>query len=157
MLLPPFWRKLVLTTHVATSVGFIGAVAAFLALAVAGLDGDAAVYPALPIMTWWVIVPLAVVSLLIGVVSSLGTPWGLLQHYWVATKLVLTILALGVLLLQTRTIDRLADVARAGGIGPASLEGQTAMVLHGGGGLGVLLLMIVLSVFKPRGITGLRL
>ena len=153
----PFWRKLVLTLHVTTSVGFIGAVAAFLALAIVGLGGDVAIYPALPIMIWWIIVPLAVASLLIGVVSSLGTPWGLLKHYWVAVKLLLTIVALGVLLLQTRTIDRLASLARAGGIGPESLEGQTAMVLHGGGGLAVLLAMTVLSVFKPRGITGLDL
>lgn len=151
----PFWRKLLLTLHVVTSVGFIGAVAAFLALAIVGLDGAAAIYLALPIVTWWVIVPLAAAALLVGMVSSVATPWGLLRHYWVAVKLVLTLIALVVLLLQTRTIDRLAMMAQAGQIGPASLEGQSAMVLHGSGGLAVLLVMALLSVFKPRGVTGL--
>ena len=154
----PFWRKLLLTLHVVTSIGFIGAVAAFLALAIVGLGGAVAIYLALPIVTWWVIVPLAAASLLVGIVSSVGTPsWGLLRHYWVAVKLVLTLIALVVLLLQTRTIDRLAMMARAGQIGPASLEGQSAMVLHGSGGLAVLLVMAVLSLFKPRGVTGLTL
>ena len=51
----PGWRRALLTLHVATSVGFIGAVAAFLALAIAGVSGAPAVYLALPIIIWPVI------------------------------------------------------------------------------------------------------
>src|SRR5437899_2269732 len=109
-------RKLILTAHVTSSVGWMGAVACFLALAIAGLAGreDHAVraaYVAMKMTTWAVIVPLCLASLLTGLIESLATPWGLLQHYWVLAKLVLTALATVVLLVHTRPIDLLAHAA----------------------------------------------
>ena len=84
MIASPAWRKLTLFLHVTTGIGFIGAVAAFLALAIAGvMTAPPAVYEALRIITWAVVVPLAFASLGIGIVSSLTTPWGLVKHYWV--------------------------------------------------------------------------
>ena len=81
MLVPAACRKLLLVVHVGTSVGFPGAVAGFLALAIVGAtSGDAVVvrstYIAMAVMTWDVIVPLAAASLLIGIVESLVTPVG---------------------------------------------------------------------------------
>nr|BFE80578.1 hypothetical protein GCM10020093_031790 [Planobispora longispora] len=38
--MPPRLRKLALTAHVTSSVGWLGAVAAFLVLALAGLSGQ---------------------------------------------------------------------------------------------------------------------
>ena len=76
--------------------------------------GDAqmvrAVYLAMKLTTWFVIVPLAFVSLVSGIMSSLGTCWGLLGHYWVLLKLLITIRATIVLLIHTRPIDRLASI-----------------------------------------------
>ncbi|MFE3559240.1 hypothetical protein ACFXKW_30930 [Streptomyces sp. NPDC059193] len=85
-LLPPRLRKLTLTLHVTASVGWLGAVAAFLALAVAGLTSGASqtvrgAYLAMDVIGWYVIVPFSVASLLTGVVQSFGTVWGLLRHY----------------------------------------------------------------------------
>ncbi|HYR11547.1 MAG TPA: hypothetical protein VEQ60_27440, partial [Longimicrobium sp.] len=82
MTLGSWLRKLALTAHVACSVGWLGAVAGFLALAVAGLASRdprtvAAVYPAMELITMYVIVPLSLASLLTGLIQSLGTPWGL--------------------------------------------------------------------------------
>lgn len=148
-MLSPGWRKAVLFIHVATSVGFVGAVGAFLVLAIAGLDG-APVYAAMGLITWGVIVPLAFASLLIGIVSAMATPWGLWRYYWVVAKLGLTLLAVVVLMLQTRTIAALAAASSLAGM----REAQTAMILHSGGGLVVLLLATVLSIAKPRGLTG---
>lgn len=157
MTLSPPWRKFVLLLHITSSVGFMGAVAGFVALAVAGLTSGTsplalAVYPAMRVVTWDVIVPLAVASVMIGVVQSLGTPWGLFRYYWVIIKLALSLVALGVLLLQLETVDMLATMAAAGG-----LDGMTgarfSMALHGTGGLLVLLAANVLSVYKPRGVT----
>src|SRR6476469_7788565 len=109
MIMPPNARKLALATHVATTVGSLGAVAAFLALALSGLASqDAgirhAVYPAMELITWFVIVPVILASLLSGIVSSVGTPWGLFRHYWVVVKLLLTVFAAVVLLFQLRPI-----------------------------------------------------
>jgi hypothetical protein len=96
--MPPRLRKLALTTHITSSVGWLGAVAGFLVLAVAGLTSrDAqmarAAYVTMELTTWFVIVPFAFASLLSGLVVSLGTSWGLFRHYWVLIKLLITILS----------------------------------------------------------------
>ena len=101
----PGIRKLALTAHVTSSVGWLGAVGGFLALAIAGLIGRdeltvRSVYLATELTTWVVIVPLAFASLLTGLIVALGTPWGLFRHYWVFVKFMLTILATTLLLLH---------------------------------------------------------
>jgi len=110
----PGVRKLALTVHVVFSVGAIGAVAAFIALAIAGLiNPDAglvrAAYPAMELTTWFVIVPLVIASLLTGIVQSLGTTWGLFRYYWVVAKLALTAFATLVLLIHTQPIRIMAS------------------------------------------------
>ena len=105
MTMTPRLRKFALTAHVTSSVGWFGAVAGFLALAITGLAGrDAhrvqAAYLAMESVSWLVIVPLSLASLVTGLAQALGTPWGLFRHYWVVIKLVMTVLATAVLLLH---------------------------------------------------------
>lgn len=152
----PGLRKFVLTAHVTSSVGWLGAVVGFLALVVAALTSqDAqtvrAAWIAMELTGWFAIVPLALASLLTGLVMSLGTPWGLFRHYWVLFKLLLTILATIVLLLNMQTVSFLAGVAAE--TGSADLGGLRGELLHAGGGLLVLLVNTILSVYKPRGMT----
>ncbi len=151
-------RKLALIAHITSSVGWMGAVAAYLALAVVAVTRqDApvvrAAYLAMEVVASVVIVPLALGSLLTGLISSLGTHWGLFRHYWVLIKFVITILATIVLLLQLEPISYLADVARAPTVSSAARREAAGQVLHAGGGLLVLLMAQVLSVYKPRGMT----
>jgi len=159
MILPPRLRRLLLTAHIAVSVGTMGAVAGFLALATVGTatrDGAlaAAVYPAMRLVTWAVIVPLVVASLLTGIVQALGTRWGLFRHYWVLIKLALTVLVAVVLLLQLSAIDYLADAASRGLLnGSAFASIRASLVVHATGGLVVLLAATLLSVYKPPGLT----
>ncbi len=61
-----------------------------------------------------VIVPLAIASVVIGTLDALGTPWGLLQHYWVLLRFVLTLVARVVLLVDRQTIGSLAEAAGSG-------------------------------------------
>lgn len=149
---------MLLLLHIVSSLGFLGAVAGFFAMAIVGITATdesvvRGIYVAMAIVTWEVIVPLATASLLIGVVQALLTPWGLFRHYWVVIKLVLTVLAYAVLLVRTSTVNDLANVAMSG---PVTAMGQAKMTLlvHSGGGLIVLLVVTVLSVYKPRGLTG---
>lgn len=149
-------RKLVLTAHITSAVGWLGAAAGFLALAVAGVTSqDAqmvrAVYLAAEPLTRLVLVPLSLASLLTGLVQSLGTPWGLFRHYWVVFKLVLTVFAAVVLLQYTQTVSYFAGVAAE--VDSADLSGLRSYLLHSGGGLLVLLVTMVLGVYKPRGLT----
>src|SRR5205807_5507006 len=64
MIMSPGLRKFALTVHVTSSIGWFGAVAAFLTLAVAGLTSQdvkyvRAAYLAMELTTWFVIIPLA--------------------------------------------------------------------------------------------------
>jgi hypothetical protein len=159
MTMDPGLRKLARTAHVTTSVGWLGAVAGFLALAVAGLaSGDAgivrAAYVAMELVTWWVIVPLCLAALLTGLVQSLGTTWGLFRHYWVVMKLGLTIVATVILLLHTQPIAWMADVAADTALSVGDYRRlRTQLVADAVAALVVLLLTTTLSVYKPRGVT----
>ena len=80
MIMPQNIRKLALTAHIASSVGWLGAVGVFLALAVTGLTSQdpkrvRAVYLAMDVSGWYVIVPLCFASLATGLIQSLGTTW----------------------------------------------------------------------------------
>jgi hypothetical protein len=159
MTMTPGVRKFALTAHVTSSVGWLGSLAGFLALAVAGLTCDdpllvRGAYLALEVIAGFVIVPLALASLLTGLVQSLGTTWGLLRHYWVVIKFIITVVATVVLLLQLQPIGYLADVAAEPTLSGSDLrEPRMSLVVHAGGGLLVLLVPTILSVYKPRGMT----
>lgn len=108
--------------------------------------------------TWCVIVPLSIASLVTGIVSSLGTPWGLLRHYWVLMKLVITLFSTVILVIHMRPIEVLSGAAQAMAVFDTRPHGaQTMMVMASGAALGVLLVLTALSVYKPRGMTGISL
>jgi hypothetical protein len=146
MTMAPGLRKLALTAHISSSVGWLGAIAAFLALAIAGLTRqDAQLVRATALgmeaIGWFVLVPLSLASLLSGLVQSLGTEWGLFRHYWILAKLLINVLANIVLLLFMRQL------------GSSAYSGSDAPVVHAAVALSLLLLATVLSVYKPRGVT----
>lgn len=159
MIMPPPLRKLALTAHVTSSIGWFGAVAAFLALALVGMTSRdqelvRAAYLAAELTTRFVIVPLAFLSLGTGIISSLFTKWGLFRYYWVLMKLVITIVATLILLVHMQPIELLARVTATTAVAGASLQSQQLqMVVASSLALVVLLVLTVLSVYKPRGMT----
>ena len=152
-------RNLVLTAHITCSVGLLGAVAAFLALSIAGLIAHdsqiiRAAYLTMPLIARLVIVPLAIASLLTGLIQSLSTSWGLFRHYWVLGKFVLTTLATVVLLAKMELITYAAKLAGEAILPGADLRAAGfELMIHSAGGLFVLLVPMVLSVYKPLGLT----
>lgn len=158
MTMTPNLRKFALTAHITASVGWVGAVVAYLALAVVTRTSqDAqmvrAAYLALDPITGYVLVPSAFASLLTGLVMSLGTPWGLFRHYWVVFKLVLTVFATIILLGFTQTMTRMVGVASDPTTSIADLRAMGAGMGHAVGALVVLLVITILSVYKPQGMT----
>lgn len=180
MTLTPGLRKLVLSLHLAVSVGWIGAIVAYVSLAVAAMSRQDAqtvrgAWMAMEVTIRFVIVPLALGSLLTGLVMALGTKWGLFRHYWVLISLVLTIFATAVLLSHVQTVRALAEVAaewdaaavpgrqsrsgqeqpheQAAHLAEQLIAGLPGELLHAGGGLAVLLVVQVLNVYKPVGMT----
>jgi hypothetical protein len=158
MIMPPALRKFMLAVHLTLSVGWIGAVAAYIPFDVATVTARDAqtlrtAYLAMESIARSVIVPLALASLLTGLVVSLGTKWGLFRHYWVLISLVLTTLATVVLLVETRTISALAAMAADPTTSIVHLRAMPSTLGHSVGGTVVLLVILVLNVYKPRGMT----
>jgi uncharacterized membrane protein len=158
VIMPPALRKFALAAHLTLSVGWVGAVAAYMALDVlAASRQDAqtlrAAYLGMESIARYVIVPLAIASLLTGLVMSVGTKWGLFRHYWVLISLLLTIFATAVLLVETRTISHFADIAADPTTSSEDLRALGSTLVHSIGGTVVLLVILVLNVYKPEGMT----
>ena len=159
MTLTPRARKLTLTAHVVASVGWLGAVVAFLGLAVVGLASEEAetvrgVYLVMEPAAWLVLVPLAFASLVTGLVQSLTTAWGLVRHYWVVAKLAINVLATFVLLMYMETFAVMAERA-ADPSAELRVVRTVSPVLHAALASMLLLAATILAVYKPRGVTPL--
>jgi hypothetical protein len=156
--MPPRVRKFALSVHITFSVGWIGAVAAYIALDVTTATSQdrqtlRTAYLAMELIARYVIVPLAFASLLTGIVMSLGTKWGLFRHYWVLISLMLTMIATVVLLVETPTISFFAHLAADPTTSDDDLRSLGSTLVHSVGGTVVLLVILVLNMYKPEGMT----
>lgn len=90
-------------------------------------------------------------SKLTGILMALGTKWGLFRHYWVLISFALTVFDTIVLVLHMPDVSVMAYAAQlAEG---ANLEALGGELLHPGLGLVVLLVIQVLNLYKPQGMT----
>lgn len=172
-LLSPGWRKFTLATHLALSVGWIGAVIVYVVFVVTAMNSTdeqtlRAMWAAMDHAGRVAIVPLALGSLVTGLIISMGTKWGLVRYYWVIISLVLTILATLVLLEHMQTVTLISQGGEtqshsemghdmtsetAGTETDRLRNGLPSELMHSGLGLVVLIVIQVLNVFKPKGVT----
>jgi hypothetical protein len=158
MLMSPGVRKFALAVHLTVSVGWLGAVAAYVALDITNATSQdvaalRAAYVGMESIASFVIVPLALASFVTGLIMSLGTKWGLFRHYWVVISFALTTIAAIVLLVETQVIRSLADMATDPTISPNELRAMPSTLPHSTGGTAVLLVILVLNIYKPQGLT----
>lgn len=152
-------RNLGLTAHITFSIGWFGAVSSFLVLAIAGVSSEKsqlvrAAYIAMELISWYVIVPFCLASFISGVVQSLITQWGLIRHYWIVAKLVLTILATIILLLHMTPISQLGEVATNQYLSGDQLYAlRVQLIADAAAALLVLIATIAISIYKPWGRT----
>lgn len=146
-------RKTLLVLHVATSVGSIGAVASFFVVAIMGLQGHVDIYSAASSIALYCVLPLTVLALVVGIVQSLISPWGLFEHYWVEVKLVATAIVVGALCAQLGNIVWLAELSPSALLEPAAMQAKMSLVVHSAAGLVPIMLAVILSVIKPKGLT----
>lgn len=147
--LSPTGRKALLTLHLVTSLGWLGADLVLLTLGIAGLRGadPEVVYPTAGLLVTYLFAPLSVAVWLIGVVSALTTPWGLLRWRWVLVKFGITTVMLGlVLLLLAPRIRHLGELGAA-----ASTHLRVDLVVAPTISTTLLLIATVLSTYKPWG------
>lgn len=158
-MMTPRVSKVALMAHVTSSVGWMGAVATFLALAIAGVTSTndqivRTAYLAMELIGWCVIVPFSIASLLTGLVQSLGTSWGLFRHYWIVAKLLITVFASVLLLVHMQVASRMASVVAGTTIGAGDFHGMRIQLVGDAvAAIIVLLVATALSVFKPQGMT----
>lgn len=159
----PTVRRIALTAHVTSSVGWLGAVVAYLALAVHGLTGGEAAtaraaFLSMELIGFYVIVPLSLATFATGLLQSLATEWGLFRHYWIIAKLAIAVVGTVILLVHMNTaVTSAAAIAADTSQSLDSLGHlRPQLVVHAGGGLIALVVATVLSIFKPWGKTGWR-
>jgi hypothetical protein len=159
MTMTPRLSRFVLTSHITFSVGWLGAVAVFIALAITGLtsrDSQLArsAYLAMELSSWFIIIPFCLASLITGLVQALGTKWGLFKHYWIVVKLFLTIAATILLLLHMQPISYLAGLASDTSFANTQEPWlRIQLIADAGAALLVLLAATTISVYKPWGKT----
>jgi MFS family permease len=159
----PALRTFTITAHVAFSVGWLGAVAAFLVLSIAGLTShDAEVvrgaYLSMDLISRFVIIPMCFAALVTGLLQALGTPWGLFRYYWILMKFGLAVVATIALLVHQfvvvaeaakRVSGAAAETLFSADLGPLKTELVRAPSLS----ILFLLVAATLGVYKPWGLT----
>jgi hypothetical protein len=156
-------RKLTITAHVAFSVGWLGAVAAFLVLSIAGLTShDAEVvrgaYLSMDLISRFIIIPMCFAALATGLLQALGTPWGLFRYYWILVKFGLAIFATLALLVHQFVVVAVAAKRVSGAAAETLFSADLVSLkteLVRAPSLAIVLLLVVttLGVYKPWGLT----
>ena len=159
----PALRKLTITAHVTFSVGWLGAVAAFLVLSIAGLTShDAEVvrgaYLSMDLISRFVIIPMCFAALATGLLQALGTPWGFFRYYWILLKFGLALFATIALLIHQFAVMAVAARRVSGAATETLFSTDLAPLkteLVRAPSLAILLLLVVttLGVYKPWGLT----
>ena len=155
--LSPRARKLFLWLHVGLSVSWLGLSLAMLVLSLTGqladdrrLAHDA--YRIMHVFDLVIVIPVVFLSIISGLVVSLGTKWGLIRYRWVLTKFLLSLTIPAVAGFQHLWISQLAErmstpsTATPGGLG-------LTLTLCITGYATILWTTTALSVWKPWGKT----
>ena len=149
--------KIVLTTHITFSVGWLGAVAVFLALAITGLNSQntelvRACLLAMKISTWFIIVPFCLTAFATGIIQAAWTKWDLLRYYWIVVKLFLTLASTILLLLHLQPISDLANAALQPGFSNSDPSPRIIdLIAKSGTAILILLFTTTISIYKPWG------
>ncbi|MQA10499.1 MAG: hypothetical protein GEU98_18470 [Pseudonocardiaceae bacterium] len=153
--LPRRWRQFVVLLHVILSVGWLGVAASALVLSIVAFFETRvpvlrAVYEFHGMLIAVLTRPIGIGAVVTGIILSLGTKWGLVRHYWVLTKFVLSI---GAILLSAMVQTELIEVGLAYANTPGSAElasAQSGILLVAIFHVVALGLSTGLSVYKPR-------
>jgi hypothetical protein len=149
-------RRAALVVHVSASVGWLGLTTGLLVLGItaAGTGSTAtaeAAYRSMKIFGDWLVVPVSLLSLLSGLILSLGTPWGLARHRWVYIKFWITLATTAASIVALRShIDHAAAAITAGQpVGSAA----TDLVIAPSVATATYLFVTAISILKPWGLT----
>ncbi|MEV7066972.1 DUF2269 domain-containing protein [Streptomyces collinus] len=148
-------RRAALVVHVIASAGWLGLTLGLLALGItAAANGSAATVEAsvrtMKLFADWLLLPVAFLTLLSGLLLSLGTKWGLARYRWVYTKFWLTLATTTATVFALRPgVNSAVTAVAAGGPLPDAGDVLFGPVVS----LSAYVFMTVISVLKPWGKT----
>ncbi|MDF3144262.1 MULTISPECIES: DUF2269 domain-containing protein [unclassified Streptomyces] len=148
-------RRVSLVVHVVAAASWLGLTLGLLALGITAATTGSAVtveasVRAMKLFADWLLLPVAFLTLVSGLVLSLGTQWGLARHRWVYVKFWVTLATTTATVFALRPGVNSAVAAVAGG-GPLPDAGD---VLFGPiVSLSAYVFMTVISILKPWGLT----
>lgn len=146
-----------LVIHIVSAVGWLGidvvlGVLVFTAMLTDDTRTAALCYQALELFAIWPLVIAGVACLVSGIVLGLGTKYGLVRYWWVATKLVLNIVLIALILFALRPgIYEAADYGRQLAEGPPVTAAPSDLIYPAIVAPTALLIAVILSVYKPWG------
>jgi uncharacterized membrane protein len=149
-------RQLLVFLHVVASLGWMGAGLANVVLAMtAGYTADADVrrvcYRMISSVDAFLVIPGAFTALVSGIVLAVVTPWGLARHWWVLSKLVLTV---AVIVYSTVGLGVWVEDSIAATTGSAAESPVAGLLAYGTlPNIVAFLFMTWVSVAKPWGAT----
>ncbi|MCF3118484.1 DUF2269 domain-containing protein [Streptomyces arenae] len=148
-------RRATLVVHVVGAAGWLGLTLGLLALALTAITTESptsieAAVRSMKVFTDWLVLPLALLTLLSGLLLSLGTPWGLARHRWVYAKFWLTLATTAASAFSLRPgINATAATVAAGD----PLTDPSGLIAGPIVSLSAYVFMTVISVLKPWGLT----
>ncbi|MBE1488375.1 hypothetical protein [Plantactinospora soyae] len=149
----PRTRKVWLTLHVGFSVGWLGVGLTMTVLAILGTTTDShtlrhGVYEVLHVVDLAAAIPSMFLSIITGLVVSLGTKWGLVRHWWVLAKFAISV---SIPLLAGTVESALADELARRTVEPTGVPGSSGVALAACLAAFTVALWVatVLSVVKP--------
>ncbi len=150
-------RRGVLIAHIASAGAWLGidvvmAVFIFTALLTDDAKVQALCYQALELFAVWPLLVTGLVCLVSGVILGLGSKWGLVRYWWVATKLALNLILTALVLVALRPeVIESAEQARRWVAGqPANLQVESLIYPPIVSPIALMIAM-TLAVIKPWG------
>ncbi|MFI2633873.1 DUF2269 domain-containing protein [Streptomyces collinus] len=148
-------RRAALVVHVVASASWLGLTLGLLALGITAATGGSAgtveaSVRAMKLFADWLLLPVAFLTLLSGLLLSLGTVWGLARYRWVYTKFWLTLATTTATVFALRPgVNSAVTAVAAGGPLPDAGDVLFGPVVS----LSAYVFMTVISVLKPWGKT----
>ncbi|MGP3926134.1 2Fe-2S iron-sulfur cluster-binding protein [Streptomyces sp. 8N616] len=148
-------RKVWLMLHIGFSVSWLGLSLAMAVMSVVGLTADdhgtrRTAYDIMHLFDLTLVIPSMALALITGVVVSVGTPWGLIRHWWVLLKFVIALsLPLFAAFFEHKWIKELQALEPSQEPGGTGLALVVCLVVF----TVLLWTAVFLSVFKPGGRT----
>ena len=151
-------RRVLVTLHIALSVGWLGASMVMLTLAIAARasqSGEQArgAYWAMHLVAEVLLIPLSLSVLLIGIGVAVIGPWGLLRYWWVTVKLIATCVAVALSLLALPALTGVAYRDALRHAVAAEHDAGTRLIIAASVSVVLYLALTAVSVLKPWGRT----